>query len=242
MTAQIGAEGLDLIGEPRPELLVEVARVEPQRGGEWVDLGPLGFSSTKKLQLSDQAGDIVVATWPAELAPQARYLYGSRLGSPLVAAAIERGWTVEPSPHLAFRNAAPSRRLYMSPSVAPLDYAARWEDEDALVRIGNHTREGVEDELWPWLKDQGYADDGDDAELQRFLDDFLLGWPALMRPGPRFRRVWTSDDATDLGSALAEEIRNEFDALFAVADEPGLSSDRPPSAEVETTYDRATEE
>jgi hypothetical protein len=56
----------------------------------------------------------------------------------------------------------------MRPSVAPLEYAARREDENGLVRIGNHTREAVEHELWPWLKEQGYADDGDDAELRRF--------------------------------------------------------------------------
>ena len=108
MTAQIGAEGLDLVGEPRPELLAEVARVEPQPGGGWVDLGRLGFRSTQRLGISDLADGVVVATWPAELAPQARHLYGRRLGSPLVAVAIERGWTVEPSPQLAFHTAAPA--------------------------------------------------------------------------------------------------------------------------------------
>ena len=135
----------------------------------------------------------MVATWPAELAQQARYLYGRGLGSALVAAAIERGWTVEPSPHIAYWNSSPGRRLYMRPPVAPLDYVACWEDEDALRRVGgNHTREDVEHELWPWLKQKGFADDGDDAELQRFLDEFLGNRPAQMRPGLRFRRVWTS--------------------------------------------------
>lgn len=76
---------------------------------------------------------MVVATWPAELAPQARFLYGEGLGSALVAAAIERGRIVEPSPHIAFRTSSPSRRLYMSPSIAPLCYVARWEDKACLV-------------------------------------------------------------------------------------------------------------
>jgi hypothetical protein len=224
MTAQIGADGLELFGDARPELLAEVARVQPEPGGEWVHVGRLGFHSTQRLRISDLVGGVVVATWPAELAPQARYLYGRRLGTPLVAAAIERGWAVEPSPHLAYHTAPPSRRLYMRPSVAPLEYTARWEDEDGLVHIGNHTREDVEHELWPWLKKQGYAEDGDDAELRRFLETFLLRRPAHMRPGLRFRRVWRFDEATELGSSLAETIRDEFDALFAIAGEPGLSS------------------
>ena len=84
MTAQIGADGLDLFGDPRPELLTEVARVQPEPGGDWVNLEErLGFRSTQRLRISDSAGGVVVATWPAELKPQARYLYGrrTRLGS-----------------------------------------------------------------------------------------------------------------------------------------------------------------
>lgn len=224
MTAQIGADGLELFGDPRPELLVEVARVQPEPGGEWVHLGRLGFHSTQRLRVADLAGGVVVATWPAELAPQARYLYGRGLGSTLVAAAIDRGWTVEPSPHLAYHTAPPSRRLYMRPSIEPLEYVARWEAEDGLRRVGNHTREDVERDLWPWLKQQGFADETDDAELREFLDRFLLRRPAHMRPGLRFRRVWSLADVTELGSGLAEAIRGEFDALFTVAQEPPLGS------------------
>jgi hypothetical protein len=149
------------------------------------------------------AHGVSVGTWPAELAPQARYLYGRGLGSALVTAAIARGWTVEPSPHLAYHTAAPGRRLYMRPSLAPLDYVARWEDSEALRRVGNHARKDVERELWPWLKQMGFADDGDDSELLRFLDECLGRRPAHMRPGLRFRRVWTSAEAEGLGSGLA---------------------------------------
>lgn len=176
---------------------------------------------------------MAVATWPAELAPQARYLYGDGLGSALVAAAIERGWTVEPRPHLAYHTAPPGRRLYMRPSITPLDYAGCWEGEDALRRVGNHPWGDVEHELWPWLKQRGFADDGDDTELRRFLDEFLRRRPAHMRPGLGFRRVWTFPEATELGSPLAETIRSEFDAVFAIAHEPTLSS-------AEIVYDRLT--
>jgi hypothetical protein len=179
MTAQIGDDGLDFFGDPRPELLTHVARAQPQPGGEWVDLKPLGFRSTRRLRLSNLDGGVAVVTWPAELKPQAQYLYGRGLGSALVAAAIERGWTVEPRPHLAYHTARPDRRLYMCPSIAPLDYAACWEDEDALRRVGSHAREDVEHELWPWLKQSGFADDGDDTELRRFLDEFLGRRPTL---------------------------------------------------------------
>jgi hypothetical protein len=227
MTAQLGADGVDLLGDPLPELLTDVAGVQPQPGGEWVHLkDKLGFRSVQRLVIKDVAGSVVVATWPAELAVQARYLYGSGLGSALVAAAIERGWTIEPSPHIAYWTASPARRLYMRPSVAPLDYTACWEDEDGFRRIGNHTREDVEHELWPWLKQRGFADDSDDTVLRRFLDEYLR-LPAQMRPGLRLRRVWALAEAARLGPALAETIRSEFDAVFAVADEPSLSSAEP---------------
>jgi hypothetical protein len=160
---------------------------------------------------------MLVATWPAELARQARYLYGGGLGSALVAAAIERGWTVEPSPHIAYPTSPPGRRLYMRPPAARLDYAACWEDEDGLRRVTNYSREDVEHELWPWLKQRGFADDGDDTVLRRFLDEFPGNWPAQMRHGLRFRRVWTPAEAAELGSALAEAISSDFDAVFAVA-------------------------
>ena len=230
MTAQIGADGHELFGDPRPELLIDVARVQPEPGGEWVNLEDrLHFRSTQRLRISDLAvgGGVVVATSPAELARQARYLYRHVRGSALVAAAIERGWTVEPSPHIAYWRSSPGRRLYMRPLVAPLDYVVCWEDEDALRRVGNHTREDVEHELWPWLKQMGFADDGDDAVLLRFLDESLGNRPAQMRPGLRFRRVWTPAEAAELGSALAETIRSQFDAVFAAAHEPALRSASP---------------
>jgi len=225
MTAQIGYDGLDRRGDPRPELLIDVARVQPEPGGDWVHLGRLGFRSTQRLWIGDYDGGVAVATWAAELKPQACYLYGGGLGSALVAAARERGWEVEPSPHIAFRTAPAARRLYMRLPMEALDYVACWEDEDGLSRIGgNYARGDVEHELWPWLKQMGFADDGDDAVLLRFLHEFLGNWPANMRPGLRFRRVWTPDETAELGSALAETIRSQFDAVFAVAHEPALQT------------------
>ena len=226
MTARIGADGHDLLGDPLLDLLADVARVLPEPGDDWVHLEKrLGFSSTQRLRIGDLDGSVVVATWPAEQASQAHYLYDHGYGSALVAAAIERKWDVEPSPHIAFPTSPPARRLYMSPPIAPLDYVARWQDEDGLGRLGGrYTREAIELGLWPWLKEQGFADDGDNEELLRFLDLFPGDWRANMRPGLRFRRAWTLDEQAELGSTLAEAIRSDFDAVFAVAHEPGLSS------------------
>ena len=127
------------------------------------------------------------------------------------------------SPHIAYPTSPPGRRLYMRPSVARLDYVACWEDEDGLRRVTNYSREDIEHRLWPWLKQRGFADDGDDTVLLRFLDELPGNWPAQLRPSLRFRRVWTPAEAAELGSALAETIRSDFDAVFAVADEPALS-------------------
>jgi len=227
MTAQIGYDGLDRRGDPRRKLLIDVAGVQPEPERDWVHLGRLDFRSTQRLWIGDYDGGVAVATWPAELKPQACYLYGGGLGSALVAAALERGWTVEPSPHIAFRTAAAARRLYMCPSPDKArDYVACWEDEDGLSRIGgNYARGAVEHELWPWLKQRGFADDGDDAVLRRFLE-ILGNWPANMRPGLRFRRGWTPAEAAGFGSALADTIRSQFDAVFAVAHEPALQTAR----------------
>jgi len=38
MTAQIGADDLNLLGDPHPELLIDVARVQPEPGHDWVHL------------------------------------------------------------------------------------------------------------------------------------------------------------------------------------------------------------
>ena len=81
--------------------------------------------------------------------------------------------------------------------------------------------------MWPWLKQRGFAHDGDDAVLLLFLDDFLGKRPAQMRPGLRFRRVWTPAEAAEFGSGLAETIRSQFDAVFAAAHEPALRSAMP---------------
>jgi hypothetical protein len=82
MTARIGADGHDLLGDPILELLADVARVEPGPGHDWVHLEKrLRFRSTQRLRIGEFADSVVVATWPAEQALQARYLYSDGFGS-----------------------------------------------------------------------------------------------------------------------------------------------------------------
>jgi hypothetical protein len=81
MTAQIGVDRPNLVGDPQPELLTEVARVQPRSAGDWVNLEKLRFHSTQRLWIGDRADGLVVVTWPAELADQARYLCSRGLGS-----------------------------------------------------------------------------------------------------------------------------------------------------------------
>jgi hypothetical protein len=226
MAAQIGSDDLEIDSDPRLDLLIEVAGIDPEPGREWARLEgpPLGFRSTQRLRVSDCPEGLAVTTWPAELADQARYLYGGRLGTPLAAAAFDLGWTVEATPHIAYHRAAPDRRLYLNPVIAPLQYTALWEnDEDALRRL-SYPREDVENQLWPWLKQHGLADDGDDPELLRFLDEYLRG-SAHLRPGLRLRRIWTSAEAARLGSSFADAIRDEFNSVFSHAREPMLGTD-----------------
>ena len=105
-------------------------------------LDGLGVQSMQRLAIGDVGGNVVVALWPAELKEQATYLYGQRLGRPMIAAACELGWTAKPSPHLAFRNASPPLRLYMAPPLDAAEYARRWEEGD-LEQVGAHSRADV---------------------------------------------------------------------------------------------------
>jgi hypothetical protein len=75
----------------------------------------------------------------------------------------------------------------MCPSVEPLAYVACWEDEDGLSRVGgNYARGAVEGELWPWLKQRGFADTATPC--------FNVFWTSFSVIGPRIcARAFVSD-------------------------------------------------
>jgi hypothetical protein len=223
VTARIGADDLDLFLEPQPELLESTSGIRPERGGLHVRLDTRGVRSTQRLALSGFRGGLIAALWPAELKVQAKYLYGNRLATLMISRALERGWSAEPSPHLAFRNAAASQRLYMRPVVEAAEYARRWESTD-LRRVGQYARASLKTELWPWLKSRGYALDSDDDVLEVFMNRHLGKRPALLRPGLRLKQRWGYDSLLSMDGpvAAAATIRADVNAILAAAQEPPL--------------------
>ncbi len=222
MTARIGADDVDFFDSPQPRLLREISGIEPEPAGVHVLLDKhLGVRSTQRLALADVGGGIEVALWPAELKSQAEYLYRAGRGSAMVVAARNCGWQVRPSPHLGFFNSRASQRLYMAPEIDAEVYAERWEGDDGR-EIGQHSREEVRQNLWPWLKKRDYASAKDDAVLQQFLS--ILGRRNVhLRPGMRFRRRWDRSEVQELGERdLASAVRRDVNAILAAAGEPGL--------------------
>jgi hypothetical protein len=225
VTAQIGADDVDVFLEPQPDLLQEMSGIAPELGEMGhVLLEPYGVHSTQRLALSSTGGGgLMLATWPAELKLQAQYLYGRRLATPMIKRALELGWTAVASPHLAFRNAPHTRRLYMRPAIEALDYARRWEDSE-LSWVGQYEREEVRSRLWPWLKERGYADSGDDSVLDDFIGRYLGNRPAFLRPGLRLKREWDRGAVEAAGGSrgLVTAMRAEVDAILRAAHEPPL--------------------
>jgi hypothetical protein len=222
MTARIGADDVGLFTTPRTRLLREITRLAPEPpAGVHALLAPAGIRSTQRLALADIGGGVVAATWPAELKPQAEYLYQAGRAGRMIKAAQERGWSVSPSPHLAFFNSPSTRRLYMKPDVTAEQYVQRWESADRNM-IGQHPLAEAEI-VWRWLKRRDYASDSDDDVFKDFLK-ILGNRPVHLRPGLRLQREWDSDEVTRLGTEneLVSAIRNDVNAILRAAGEPTL--------------------
>jgi hypothetical protein len=168
-------------------------------------------------------GVVVVALWPAELKPQAEYLYANGRGVAMIEIAGHRGWNVWPAPQLAFFTSPATQRLYIAPNIDPAAYARRWEGADTR-RIGQYSAEDVRLKLWPWLKNVGYAEDADEDALERFLG--ILGRrPAHFRPALRLHRRWTAAEVDELHRrGLATAIRDDVSAVLRAAGDPPLPS------------------
>jgi hypothetical protein len=221
VSARIGADDSGFFESPRPRLLHEISGIKPEPRGVHVLLEDHGVRSAQRVALGDIGGAIVVGLWPAELKRQAGYLYSDGRGKAMVAAARQLGWDVRPSPHLAFFNSAPVLRLYMAPDLDAEVYAERWEGADGRL-IGQHSAEDVRQQLWPWLKQRGYASAKDDEVLEQFLA--VLGRrKAHLRPGMRFRRRWEGAEIDRLGqSRLSATVRAEVNAILQAVGDPPL--------------------
>lgn len=222
MTTRIGADDDDLFEVHRPGLLQQVTGIEPEPSAPHVRFEVrTRIRSTQRLALAALDGGVIVGLWPAELKPQAEYLFQAGRATRMVAAALELGWSVTANPHLAFRNARPSQRLYLNPSVDAGEYAKRWEGADGR-RIGQYSPDEVRRMLWPWLKERGYVSSGGDEVLEEFLS--ILGRrPAHLRPGLRLQGRWDAGVEQGLTEPeLAVAIRREVNAVLGAAGEPQL--------------------
>jgi hypothetical protein len=219
MAARFGAADLHEFESPRRALLQQVAGIQPEPRGFHVLLDKYaGVHSAQRLALSDVGGSILIALWPAELKPQAEYLYRDGRAGRMIATARERSWQIQPTPHLAFFNAHPSLRLYMSPEISPEEYALRWEGPDARM-IGRHPRGALEGILRPWLERRGYLAASDASVFEQFAN--VLGSRRVdVRPGLSLKRRWDARDANQ--QKLATAIRDDVNAILSAADDPTL--------------------
>lgn len=182
-----------------------------------------GAKSTQRISLQRHDGELSLCTWPAELKPQATALYKSERVDRLLRLLADNGevWRARPNPHLAYLWAkAVSQRLYLHCHLELEDYVSRWGGED-FERIGAHAADEVRDELWPWLRECGYASAEDEDRLPTFLDQ-LGRRPAHLRPGIEVRRIWPWARAIDLDErgTLAREVKEAVIEILTVLEEP----------------------
>jgi hypothetical protein len=178
--------------------------------------------STQPISLHQQAGNLVLCTWPAELKSQADALYRTGRAQRLndfVAEHSER-WQARPNMQLAFRYASPGQRLYLHCHLEITEYIRRWSEDD-FAQIGAHHYDDIRGTLWPWLREHDYAGPEDDGQLDAFLRR-LGRRDTHLRPGIELRRTWPWAHAVDLDErgALASEIRAEVTELLMALNEP----------------------
>ena len=216
MPAHFGAPDLELWSSPLPDLLREIAGLEPEWNENHVRLDEhLGTRSIQRLAVADAGGSAVVALWPAELKSQALYLYSHGRAHAMLGTAEQRRWRVTPRPHLAFFNSHASQRLYMETDIDTREYIERWEglDRDMIRRFPPDALP----EIRAWLKDRGYLSSRDASAFERFKT--VLGRRNVdVRPALMLVRRWRRDglDTSDLAAA----IRDDVNALLQAADEP----------------------
>jgi hypothetical protein len=107
--------------------------VSLQRVGRWVD-----------------GGDICLAGWPCELAPQYNRVYSDpQTVEALISLADNHGWQLRPGFHLAYRFAGPPQRWYPRRHLPGPQYVRQWIDDVHEKRAGAIYRGASGPELSP---------------------------------------------------------------------------------------------
>lgn len=210
--------------------LAEEVRPRPPAGAEAMTDKRPGTKTTQRIAILREGEGFALRTWPTEQKRQALTLYpgdGAQRLLELLAAEPEK-WSARPNPHLAFRFSTFDQRLYMHCQLDLAEYVRRWAEED-LERVGAYAPDTVKVELWPWLKERGYAG----AEDDQYLDDYLHGLghrDAHLRPGLEVLRLWPWPDAVELDDRrlLTAEIKDAVTEILTALQEP-----LPPACQVE---------
>jgi hypothetical protein len=179
-------------------------------------------NSTQRISLQQQAQNLVLGTFPAELKPQAEALYRTGRAQQLLDLVAEHPeeWQARPNVHLAFRNAPVPQRLFMHCHLEITEYVRRWSGND-FAQIRAHHYDHIREDLWPWLRERQYAGPEDDQQLDAFLE--RLGRRDVhLRPGIEVRRIWPWPHVVDLDErdVLVGEVRNAVAELLTALDEP----------------------
>ncbi len=214
--AHIGPNDLHLFDSPRPDLLRAITGIKPEAAGDHVRLDRhTEVRLAQRIALGAIGTGFIVGFWPAELKPQAEFLYRDGRAQAILDAATASSWETSPSPQLAFCTSPPSQRLYIHPQISAAEYAGRWERTDGNW-VGGHRNEAVRARLWPWLKGRGFVTDEDDAVLDEFLA--ILGKrPAHLRPGLRLRKRWSEQE-----KITADAIRDDLNTILVAAGDSPL--------------------
>lgn len=187
----------------------------------------LGTRCVQRLMLRREGDELVLAIAAGELKPQALAFYASGRATRAVKLADGEGWTASPSLYLGYRGAqTQAQRLYPTCRLSLDEYVRRWSEEDQ-GHIGAYQHDKVRTELWPWLKQRGYASQEDDRHLDEFLD--ALGRrDAHLRPRVEIVRRWAWPEAEHLDERkqLASEVREATTDLLSALEEPPLPPPR----------------
>jgi hypothetical protein len=182
----------------------------------------IGTKSTQRISLQQRDEGLALSTKPAELKPQAKALYRTDSAEQLLDLLARRpeAWRARPNAHLAFWNASPGQRLYLSCRLPVTNYVRRWMGDD-FTQIRAYHRDEVCESLWPWLRERQYAAAEDDQELDKFMSR-LGRRDAHLRPSIEIWRIWPwayAVEADERGT-LAREVRTAITELLTVLGEP----------------------
>jgi hypothetical protein len=211
------------------EELTGLEGVEGLVGEVYVKFPSDRVTSVQRAALRATPSEVLLETYPAELAPQARHVYEepSRVEA-LIELSESDGWSLEPNFHVSYFRAPWYQRWYTTPRLSGPDYLRSWVED--LDKVGRYPRKHFEDPVfWRWLLDRGYAQEGDKPGLEELLARNVQEFD--VRPSVKIARRWTWTDAVALDSResghLVSEVRDSLEAVLVALDEPSLDNLRP---------------